>query len=94
MNKKTDKNLDVDMQADAAEQDASALNDDVLEHDISNAASADAEPENATPEKTSEVEADQDDDPLSAMTAERDALKDQLLRALADTENKRRRSER
>ena len=94
MNKKTDKNLDVDMQGDAAEQDASALNDDVLEHDISNAASADAEPENATPKKTSEVEADQDDDPLSAMTAERDALKDQLLRALADTENMRRRSER
>ena len=33
-------------------------------------------------------------DPLSAMIAERDKLKDQLLRALADTENMRRRSER
>ena len=33
-------------------------------------------------------------DPLSLMTAERDELKDQLLRALADTENMRRRSER
>ena len=33
-------------------------------------------------------------DPLSAMTAERDELKDQLLRAMADTENMRRRSER
>jgi molecular chaperone GrpE len=33
-------------------------------------------------------------DPLTAMTAERDQLKDQLLRALADTENMRRRSER
>jgi len=32
--------------------------------------------------------------PLTAMTAERDQLKDQLLRALADTENMRRRSER
>ncbi|GIR33046.1 MAG: hypothetical protein CM15mP46_0410 [Alphaproteobacteria bacterium] len=32
--------------------------------------------------------------PLTAMTAERDALKDQLLRALAETENMRRRSER
>ena len=34
------------------------------------------------------------EDPLTAMTAERDQLKDQLLRALADTENMRRRSER
>ncbi|MDA9650181.1 nucleotide exchange factor GrpE [bacterium] len=33
-------------------------------------------------------------DPLKAMIAERDQLKDQLLRALADTENMRRRSER
>jgi molecular chaperone GrpE len=33
-------------------------------------------------------------DPLAAMIAERDQLKDQLLRALADTENMRRRSER
>jgi len=33
-------------------------------------------------------------DPLLAMTAERDELKDQLLRAMADTENMRRRSER
>jgi molecular chaperone GrpE len=33
-------------------------------------------------------------DPLTALTAERDQLKDQLLRALADMENMRRRSER
>ena len=33
-------------------------------------------------------------DPLTAIIAERDQLKDQLLRALADTENMRRRSER
>ena len=33
-------------------------------------------------------------DPLTAVIAERDQLKDQLLRALADTENMRRRSER
>ncbi|MDC0955076.1 nucleotide exchange factor GrpE [Alphaproteobacteria bacterium] len=36
----------------------------------------------------------EDQDPLTAMIAERDQLKDQLLRALADTENMRRRSER
>ena len=34
------------------------------------------------------------EDPLVALMAERDQLKDQLLRALADTENMRRRSER
>ena len=34
------------------------------------------------------------ENPLLAMTAERDELKDQLLRAMADTENMRRRSER
>ncbi len=34
------------------------------------------------------------EDPLLVMTAERDELKDQLLRAMADTENMRRRSER
>ena len=37
---------------------------------------------------------DEPQDLLSTMTAERDELKDQLLRALADTENMRRRSER
>ena len=45
-------------------------------------------------QQASDVEAGQGADPLTAMTAERDALKDQLLRALADTENMRRRSER
>lgn len=35
-----------------------------------------------------------DIDPLEALTTERDELKDQLLRALADTENMRRRTER
>ena len=33
-------------------------------------------------------------DPIEALTAERDQLKDQLLRALAETENMRRRTER
>ena len=44
--------------------------------------------------QTSDAEIDEQTDPLAAMTAERDALKDQLLRALADTENMRRRSDR
>jgi molecular chaperone GrpE len=45
-----------------------------------------------------QADADEDtvnaDDPLAQMTAERDRLKEQLLRALADAENMRRRSER
>ena len=35
-----------------------------------------------------------EDDPLSVLIAERDQLKDQLLRAMAETENMRRRTER
>lgn len=94
MGKKTDTNLEADMQAGAAAQDAAPISDDDLQDVINNATAADAEPENAAAAKASDVEAGQDADPLTAMTAERDALKDQLLRALADTENMRRRSER
>jgi len=82
------------MQAGAAAQDAAPISDDDLQDVINNATAADAEPENAAAAQASDVGAGQDSDPLTAMTAERDALKDQLLRALADTENMRRRSER
>jgi molecular chaperone GrpE len=82
------------MQAGAAAQDAAPISDDDLQDVINNATAADAEPENAAAAQASDVQAGQDSDPLTAMTAERDALKDQLLRALADTENMRRRSER
>jgi len=94
MGKKTDTNLDVELQADEAAKDAAAISDDDLQDAINNAAASDAETENTAPEQTSDAEASQDADPLTTMTAERDALKDQLLRALADTENMRRRSER
>ena len=94
MGKKTDTNLDAELQADEAAKDAAAISDDDLQDAINNAAASDAETENTAPEQTSDAEASQDADPLTNMTAERDALKDQLLRALADTENMRRRSER
>ena len=94
MSKKTDTNLDADMQAGAAAQDAAPISDDDLQDVINNATAADAEPESAAAAQASDVEAGQDSDPLTALAAERDALKDQLLRALADTENMRRRSER
>ena len=94
MGKKADANLETDMKAGETAQDLGAISDDDLQDDINNAAVADAEPENAPPELTNDAEAGKDADPLNVMTAERDALKDQLLRALADTENMRRRSER
>ena len=61
--------------------------------------------ENAGPEKVVKTDdanaasdppssSDTPQDPLALMTLERDNLKDQLLRAMADTENMRRRSER
>ena len=56
-----------------------------------------SEPPGASSEPASKVpptDEQSDDQGLAAMTAERDQLKDQLLRALADTENMRRRSER
>ena len=94
MSKKTDKNLDVDMKPDNVAQDAAVIDGDELQDVISNAVSSDIESENVARKQTSDAEAGQDADPLSVITAERDALKDQLLRALADTENMRRRSER
>jgi molecular chaperone GrpE len=50
--------------------------------------------EDAIFEANVESSVDEPQDPLLLMTAERDQLKDQLLRAMADTENMRRRSER
>ena len=94
MGKKIDTKLDADMQAGEAAQVADTISDDGSHGDINNLAAVDTEPEILAAEQINDVEAGQSADPLIAMTAERDALKDQLLRALADTENMRRRSER
>ena len=94
MTKKTDTKIDPEMQTVDAPLDGAAISDDDLQDVINNAASSDAEDENAAAAQTSDAETGAQSDPLTAMTAERDALKDQLLRALADTENMRRRSER
>ena len=82
------------MQTGDAPQDGAAISDDDLQDVINNAAASDAGDVNAAAAQTSDAESGAQSDPLTAMTAERDALKDQLLRALADTENMRRRSER
>ena len=94
MTKKTDTKIDPEMQTSDVPQDSAAISDDDLQDVINNAASSDAGDANAAASETSNAETSAQSDPLTAMTAERDALKDQLLRALADTENMRRRSER
>ena len=94
MGKKTETSLDADIQPGEAAKDAVPISDDDMEDVINNTTAADAQPENVAAAQASGVEAGHDGDPLTAITAERDALKDQLLRALADTENMRRRSER
>ena len=94
MTKKTDTKIDPEMQAGDAPQEGAAISDDDLQDVINNAASSDSGDANAAAAQTSDAETGAQSDPLTAMTAERDALKDQLLRALAETENMRRRSER
>ena len=94
MTKKTDTKIDPEMQAGDAPQDGAAISDDDLQDVINNAAESDAGDANAAAPQTTDSETGAQPDPLTAMTAERDALKDQLLRALAETENMRRRSER
>lgn len=88
MVKKTDSEQPADSQSGDAAQDAPP---------ITNADSHNAIDQAATPEPTEtgdDVIPPAETDALAAVTAERDELKDQLLRALADTENMRRRSER
>jgi len=94
MTKKTDAKIEPEMQTGDAPKDGVAISDDHLQDVINNAAASDAGDANAAETQTSDAETGAQSDPLTAMTAERDALKDQLLRALADTENMRRRSER
>ena len=94
MTKKTDTKIDPEMQTGDAPRDGAAISDDDLQDVINNASAPDVGDANVAAEQTSDAETGAQSDPLTAMTAERDALKDQLLRALAETENMRRRSER
>ena len=93
MTKKTDTKIDPETQAGDAPQDGAAISDDDLQDVINNAAESDAGDANAAASRTTDAETGAQSDPLTAMTAERDALKDQLLQALAETENMRRRSD-
>ena len=79
-------------------QDSSAENDpqDLAgANKAANDGAVDDSPNDVLAEADAETKSDVEaQDPVTAMMAERDQLKDQLLRALADTENMRRRSER
>ena len=92
MSKKTDSEQLADLQSGDAAQDAPPITDTDLQKAIDQAAMP--EPTEASDDAVPPAVTDADADPLAAITAERDALKDQLLRALAETENMRRRSER
>ena len=94
MTKKTDTKIDPEIQTGDAPRDGAAISDDDLQDVINDASAPDVGDAKVAAEQTSDAETGAQSDPLTAMTAERDALKDQLLRALADTVNMRRRSER
>ena len=92
MSKKTNSEQSADSQPGDAAQDAPPITDADLYNAIDQAATL--EPTEAGDDAVQPAATDAETDPLATVTAERDALKDQLLRALADTENMRRRSER
>ena len=94
MGKTTDTNVEAAVDADEVAQDVAQVSDDDLPSNSDNPEASDSELENSELTQTSDVEPGQETDPLISMTSERDALKEQLLRALAETENMRRRSER
>ena len=94
MGKTTDTNVEAAVDADEVAQDVAQASDDDLPSNSDNPEASESELENSELTQTSDVESGQEADPLIAMTSERDALKEQLLRALAETENMRRRSER
>ena len=71
---------------DETQSAAAAAASDMAEADVANGT--------GSAEAADESGSDGGEDTLDALLAERDALKDQLLRALADVENMRRRTER
>ena len=71
-----------------------AISDGGSGPDLENVATDDADPGDENSSDSVAPTAGESKDPIVALKAERDELKDQLLRALADTENMRRRSER
>ena len=94
MGNKTDTDCNVDQPPGETVEESAAINSDDVQNVTKNLMTSDAESENLAEENTNSDSAGQSLDPLTTITEERDALKDQLLRALAETENMRRRNER
>ena len=94
MGNKTDTDYNVDQSPGEIADELVGTNSDDVKNVTNNSITADAESENLAQENANNDPAGQSSDPLITITEERDALKDQLLRALAETENMRRRNER
>jgi molecular chaperone GrpE len=94
MGNKTDTDYSVDQPPGETVEESAVINSDDVQNVTKNSMTADADSEKLADENTNNDSAEQRLDPLTIITEERDALKDQLLRALAETENMRRRNER
>ena len=94
MGNKNDTNHDIDQPSCENAEGSVEISGDGVQNSTNNPVAGDTEPENVAQENTNDGLSGHNSDPLVTMTDERDALKDQLLRALAETENMRRRSER
>ena len=94
MGNKTEKNHDNDQPPSEVVEESVAASGDNVEDVSSSSVTLNAELESAAQENSNDDMVGQESDPLTTITNERDALKDQLLRALAETENMRRRNER
>ena len=94
MGNKSETDHNVDQLPSEIAEDPVGINSDNVKNVTNNSMLADAESDNSGQENTNNDPAGQSSDLLTSITEERDALKDQLLRALAETENMRRRNER
>ena len=94
MGNKTDTDYTVDQPSGEIAEEPVSKNSDDVQNVTNNPMTADVQSENLAQENTNNDSAEQSVDPLTTITEERDALKDQLLRALAETENMRRRNDR
>ena len=94
MANKTDTNHDVDQPPGENADEPVDINDGDSQNVTNSSEAPDDKPENSIQDDSNDNLTGQSSDPMITMKEERDALKDQLLRALAETENMRRRSER
>ena len=78
----------------AAAEDVATNEDETAVENMADTDAVDTASDDNAPSPDDVDDTQEELDPFEALTAERDQLKDQLLRALADAENMRRRTER